>query len=52
MFTQVEIDAWKEQMKAIRTRLSRPQGLTAHESDGLKAELDKIEQLVRKAVQS
>ena len=52
MFTQVEIDAWKEQMKAIRTRLSRPHGLTVHEFDSLKAELDKIEQLVRKAVQT
>jgi hypothetical protein len=52
MFTQVEVDVWKERMKAITERLSRPQSLTRHQLDSLKAELDTIEQLVRKAAQS
>jgi hypothetical protein len=52
MSTQAEIDAWKERMKAIKTRLSRPHGLTHHEFGSLNAELIKIEQLLRKAVRS
>jgi len=52
MFTRVEIDAWKERMKTIRSRLSRSQSLTKNEFESLKVELDSIEQLVQKAEQS
>jgi len=46
MPNELEADFWRRQLKEIKSRLSRPVGLSAQERLSLKAELREIEKLI------
>jgi len=46
MPNELEADFWRRQLKEIKSRLSRPVGLSAQERLSFKAELREIEKLI------